>query len=319
MDKQLMMEIIHCLPKERTKFYYFRDRYALLLLSWLAGDGVRIGELKQHGFASLLQRPLVKQLLAQAGDGRLNSEQLNLLWTQDVQPFVLTVDFWGGGNRGWQQTTRNGYNLVLQLNFSNAHDAAYKRLVKPEAAGLLNYGGHPVLLPWKRSFFRETLAWARLDLDFDSNEVLIEEIQSDWVRYARRLLRDVQADEDLQLLWGLQGDRERVLRYLHSVLKPYMAIWDEAMLAATLHFVRNELGIERVYYHSSKSGAKLKQIYGAPPHDLYSKLPKRFCFRETREQPVFLQRDKQFRRLLKSEPVLSWYRLDLKEVQHHAQ
>ncbi|MBT3027590.1 MAG: hypothetical protein KME48_10520 [Candidatus Thiodiazotropha sp. (ex Ctena orbiculata)] len=33
-----------------------------------------------------------------------------------------------------------------------------------------------------RNYYRETLAWARLDVDLERNEVLIEEVQSDWVR-----------------------------------------------------------------------------------------------------------------------------------------
>ena len=49
--------------------------------------------------------------------------------------------------------------------------------------------GHPVLAPGERPYFRETLAWARIDLDLVSSEALVEEIQSDWVRCANRLKR----------------------------------------------------------------------------------------------------------------------------------
>lgn len=314
MDMQLIKDIINCLPKERSKFYYFKDRYALMLLSWLAGDGVAIGELKRRGFAALLQRPQVKQLLAQSGDGKLDRDRLLSHWVTNPQPFVLTVDFWQG-----MQTTRGGCNLVLQLNFSNAHDAAYRRLVKPGYDGLLNYSGHPVLLPWKRKFFRETLAWSRLDVDFDSNEVLIEEVQSDWVRLAKQLLRDAQAEEDVSGSWCLNGRRENVLRYIHQVLAPYLKIWDEAMLAATLYFVREELGINRVFYHSYDGGQRLKGIYGNAPRDLYTRLPKRFCFQYTDEPPVFLDNDRNFRRMTKKMLPPSWYRLDLKEVNGYAQ
>lgn len=50
----------------------------------------------------------------------------------------------------------------------------YQRLGCPGSH--FNYCGHPV------SRQRNTLAWARLDLDLNSATALIEEIQSDWIR-----------------------------------------------------------------------------------------------------------------------------------------
>lgn len=51
----------------------------------------------------------------------------------------------------------------------------------------LFYHGHPV-----RKDDVETLAWARIDLDFASNQALIEEIQSDWVKNAANSDQDWQ-------------------------------------------------------------------------------------------------------------------------------
>ncbi|MBT2971011.1 MAG: hypothetical protein B6D72_16935 [gamma proteobacterium symbiont of Ctena orbiculata] len=49
-----------------------------------------------------------------------------------------------------------------------------------------------------RNYYRETLAWARLDVDLERNEVLIEEVQSDWVRdmaWLQRWLNRCDTDE----------------------------------------------------------------------------------------------------------------------------
>ena len=179
MKKSLLEEIIACLPEGRTKYYYFKDKYALMLLSYLVGDGKSVAELKNSHFKKLLQKQQVKTLLARLGHGYIEQQDLHSCWAESVQPFIITVGRWGGDDPRWQQTTRHGYNLVVQLNFSNAHDSLYRELVKPTESAALNNYGHPVLLPEQCKSHRETLAWARLDLDFETNEVLIEEIQSD--------------------------------------------------------------------------------------------------------------------------------------------
>ena len=46
MDKNLVKEIIDCLPKERTLFRYFKDRYALILLNHFIGDEMDIKQIK---------------------------------------------------------------------------------------------------------------------------------------------------------------------------------------------------------------------------------------------------------------------------------
>jgi hypothetical protein len=319
-DKNLIEDVIYCLPEGRTKYYYFKDRYALMLLSYLVGDGKSVAELKKSHYKNLLQKQQVKKLLSMKG--HLDQQSLLNYWPDEIQPFVLTVDRWGGGSPQWQQTTRHGYNLVVQLNFSNAHDAIYRRLVKPVEKAMLNYCGHPVLLPGQRDVFRETLAWARLDMDFETNEVLIEEIQSDWVRKAKAMLYEAQkscANGNSYINWrGAEGKSENIVKYVKQVLMPYIKIWDEAILSATIDFVRNELGIDTVYYHSYESGPKLKYIYGNTPRDLYTRLPKRFCFEKTSESPVFLQKDRRFKCMMKKMAVPQWYRLNLEEVNRNA-
>ena len=326
MDKHLIDEVIECLPKGRTKYYYYKDRYALMLLSYQIGQGMTVAELKKSNLKSLLQRPQVQKLLAGVSNGFVESTVLQDYWPCDdaneIQPFVLTLGRWGGQVPRWQQTTRYGYNLVVQLNFSNAHDSLYRSLVEPAYGGCLNYHGHPVLLPERRDLFRETLAWARLDIDFDTNEVLIEEIQSDWVRKAKRMLRQAQNANAIGNLYlsrpNVQGKVENVIKYVNDVLMPYTTIWDEAVLAATIEFVRNELGINRVYYHSYESGSKLKYIDGNTPRNLYTRLPKRFCFEKTDENPLFLQKDRRFKKMIRKMATPLWYRMDLEEVKSNA-
>jgi len=326
MDKCLIDEVIECLPKSRTKYHYFKDRYALKLLSYHIGQGMTVADIKKSNLNKLLQRPQVKKLLAGISNGFVNNELLEGYWPSGVsdvlQTFVLTLSHWGGEVPRWQQTSRHGYNLVVQLNFSNAHNSLYRDLVKPIYGAALNHYGHPVLKPDAKKPGRETLAWARLDIDFDTNEVLIEEIQSDWVREARELLRDAEeaitADDKSIPWWSIEGQTENVIKYVNEVLMPYTKTWDEAMLASTLDFVKNELGISRVYYHSYESGSVLKMIEGDSPRNLYTRLPKRFCFEETDENPKFLRNDRHFRKMIRKIAKPLWYRLDLEEVNRYA-
>lgn len=319
MDKQFILELIACLPQERTKFYYFKDRFALMLLSYLVGNGATVSELKKTALQKLLQRGTVKSVFADTGRGIIDRNILAHYWPEEGKTFVLTADRWGGGDRSWQQTTRKGYNLVLQLNFSNAHDLVYRRLVKPVCNGVLNYSGHPIFR-YRRGRQRETLAWSRMDIDFNTDEVLIEEIQSDWVRHAKVLLKNAErrlsAGDDRVRGWGVGGKAEDLIKYVKDVLMPYVELWDEAMLAASLHFIHEELGIYTVYYHTYETGCRLKKIGGRPPRSLYTSLPKRFCFTETDESPRFLQADRGFKRIIRKVPEPKWYKLDLKEVNY---
>jgi hypothetical protein len=87
---------------------------------------------------------------------------------------------------------------VLQLNFNHQHDRLFHESIHPAQDGVFNNGDHPVLQRGDRSYYRETLAWSRLDIDFDLGEVLIEEIQNDWVRdvaWLRKWLDRCDSDE----------------------------------------------------------------------------------------------------------------------------
>ncbi|GHD60584.1 hypothetical protein [Jeongeupia chitinilytica] len=279
MNARLVDEIVACLPQGRTCFNYYPERYAWLLLRHAVGEGATVGALKRSPFAGLLQKPRVKQWLARLGSDRIRPGDL-IVTDGDAEQlaFTLTLSQWQGA-----QTTRNDANLVLQLNFDRGHDRRYQELVRPSSDGVGPFAcsGHPICRT------RNTLAWARLDIDLDAGEVLIEEIQNDWLRKTAWALEN-------PARWPAQigGQPADVLRYLRWVQARYRKIWAEAMLAATIWFVREELGLRRLFFHSPESGVLLKRLPSCrqPPRSIYTDLPRQFCFRETGNMPRFFAR-----------------------------
>ncbi len=307
-------EILACLERERTRFYYGRDDYALQLLQYAVGDGARVEVIRKGPFARLLNKPPVRRLLAECGDGWLTRERLATYWEAGALPFLLTVGLWGGGEWRWNQTTRPGYNLVLRLNFVSGHDRRFRQLFAPyHWNGSLNiYHAHPVLRQDERRYYRETLAWARLDVDLENGEALIEEIQTDWIREAADALRELPNCDTCTRRATSARCRQVVgaRRYLEEVLAPYRAIWDEAMLSATLHFLREELGVKTIWYHTWESGNALKRINGRaqPPRSLYSRLPGRFCFAPSGQLPTLLD-DRRVAKHLRRQRVVPRFQL----------
>lgn len=314
MEKHIVDEIIACLPEGKTFFHYFKDRYALMLLAQAVAEGKSVAQLKQTPYARLLQKPIIQQHLASLGKGEVKREGLEAIWESDPFIFLLGLTTWGSEHKDhWYQTSRAGYNLVLQLNFSNQHDSQYQRLVSPQHNNVFNpYRLHPIAKEQpKGAMFRNTLAWARIDLDFEHDQALIEEVQSDWVREVRDMLPRLKwyEDDDRLERYDMDGRKRHVHQYFEQVMTPYMQFWDEAMLAATLHFIRNELGIKTVFYHSFETGATLKHCN--PPRFLYTELPRRFCFEKTTEMPAFLQDNKIVKKALKKVSKPYWYQLKL--------
>lgn len=290
MEKQQLDEILQIMTGERTLFHYVRDGYALELLQDYIGDSMSISELRQSPFAHLLTKPIVKNVLAKAGKGVLKAEHLEWAkWDYGNTPlnFVLTLDAWGSDDyseRTWNQMSRSGYHLVLQLNFANDHKQRFRQLLKSDYAGAFSNWGHPVSTDERY----ETLAWARIDLDMDAGVALIEEIQSDWVREAKcEWNQSHYEDADFDT-------------YLGKVLAPYAKVWDEAVMAAAIRLIRRDLGIEKVFFNTFETGNRLKGIdHDFPPRSLYTKLPKRFGFQQTEEVPVFLREERHLKRLVK--------------------
>jgi hypothetical protein len=292
MEKQVLDEILEIMTGERTLFHYVRDGYALALLQDYIGDSMSINELRQSPYAHLLSKPAVKKVMAKAAKGVLTAEQLEWAkWESDQPPlnFVLTLGQWGEGgyaDRVWDQMSRAGHHLVLQLNFANDHQQKYKQLIKPYDYAAFSSWSHPVLTDGSY----ETLAWARIDLDLEADVALIEEIQSDWVRQAKDEWHDEFSDFE-------EADFDT---YLGKVLAPYAKVWDEAVLTAAIQLIRRELGISTVFYNTFETGNHLKGIqYDFPPRSLYTKLPRRFGFQETQEMPVFLQNERHIKKMVK--------------------
>ena len=307
MDTKLLNEVIACLPKGKTHFRYFEGAYALKLLTLLMPQEVSVADAKQSQYAKLLQTKLLKPLLANSGGGSLRKEQIDHVWQEPSLPFLLTVSRWGGHKDWkWNQVSRPGENLVLQLNLPMEHERLFKRWFAPEGEYLFNRSyGHPVQR--KRSsntYFRETLAWARIDLDLDNNEALIEEIQSDGVRdmrfYAKRFTS-----------CGCKQCQQR-LQYL-DWFALYGKLWSEAMLMATIEFLKIEIGVEHIYMHTDRSGWKLKHMSRnwRAPKSLYSALPKKFTFQRTYGAPLFLQKAKPYKQLIKKQPEIDFHYLSL--------
>ena len=84
------------------------------------------------------------------------------------------------------------------------------------------------------------------------------------------------------------------------------------MLAASLWFLREEIGIRRVWFHDHKTGQLLKRIGDRmPPRSLYSRLPRKFCFRKVTDSPEFLARDAGFMRRWKKASQPCWNYLEV--------
>lgn len=322
MDIETCNEIISMLPSSRTRFDYFAGRYALFLLSEALGEPIAINKLRASALARLLDLPLVRPLLKQCGSGVLSADQVQQLWPLQTQPFLLGLDTWSG-----PQMSRAGSNLVQQLNFSQQHIArllqtlgiATSKQKSPTDADyfnpwtgahrqcLLNYAGHPYCRRTDR--YRETLAWARLDIDFAGNCMLIEEIQSDFVRLA------ADAAHSGDRIGGAWVEESAWKRYAATDLKELTHLWAEAMLCAALWFARRELGLRFAYVHTAVTGALLKGIRNRqPPRSLYTTLPERFCMRRTREPPAFLRGSRRVKAIWRGDPTASFYRLDFQQL-----
>ncbi len=291
-------EIMACLPADRTKFYYFKDRYALMLLRYVVGEGKAVRDLKESRFNRLMAKPMVNRVIRTAGDGRLTADTLESVWPGAYHCYRLTLGIWGdcgGDARFYNQTSRPGRNLVLQLNFSGRHNRAYSRMLKPSEPHPFHACGHPIAGKGEH-----TLAWARIDMEMDTDEALIEEVQTDWIRralWSREYLTAYEKSSSPKPRYApgyvknLGCDSRALSKYIDGTLKPHMRLWDEAMLAAAIWFLKEEIGIGRIYYHTYKFGCRVKRItYSRPPRSLYTRLPDRFCFEKTDQAPVFLFR-----------------------------
>ena len=268
----------------RLLFRYYKDRYAAMLLEDLLQSSLPIRSLRESRYGRLLERPAIKALIASKGDGWLDRDDLLMLWPCEVESYVLTFAVWGSNKSSEQfryQTSRPCRQLALQLNFSGQHDAQYRRLIRDSKKNPFFLRSHPV-----NRKGRNTLAWARIDIDWHSGEALIDEVQSDWI--GRVELRLTQARRGYGPYWR-PAARERLEIYANRIVAPHAAMWSEALLSATLHVLVREFGINRVWFHDFETGCEIKRLkQRRPPRALYTDLPRRFCFERTDEPPKFI-------------------------------
>ena len=314
MNKQEVEELLYLCGDERRLFWYFKDRYCLDLIAIDAErrglNELSVQALKQSQCKQFVNKPIFNQISKRFPNGVVRTCDFPLYYPDDQIPFVVTLDRWNGDR--YSQTTRKQSNLVLQLNFDSQHVAKYNALIQPiNHCDPFEYFGHPV--SYKKN---KTLAWIRMDVDFTTDEVIIEEVQTDWIRKARRLLDSVEQRKQKRLpvlsrydRYRIAGSEEQIKQYVAVELKPYEAVWNEAALMAVIQFIRNELGISSVYYHSFEQGNLLKNIYGAPPKSLYTTLPKKFGFKQVSHHPKMLVDEKKTKRLVRSIHSPNWYYL----------
>ena len=65
MRRAELKEILRCLPRYRTRFYYFKDRYALLLLNLAITGDTSKKELSTTRYSKLLEKSATRSYLPQ--------------------------------------------------------------------------------------------------------------------------------------------------------------------------------------------------------------------------------------------------------------
>jgi len=278
-------ELLSCLPHGRTLFTYGKDWYAITLLK-MALRRSASEQLRQSSFRNLFEKPRLRAWLGTLGKKSFTTEDLDLLCPDDAETYRLTAGLFSG----WAQTTRKGkdaWNIVLQLNLNGDDARLMEKHVPDRSMDPFEWTCHPV----HRGHHR-TLAWARIDLDWDRGEALIEEIQNDRIREVRHAVERIKREKQKSIrISGQEMDSAFVLAYWDQRLRVSRQCWDEAMLCAAIRFIVEELGIHRIFYHSPLSSQRLKGFgrWSAPPVSIYTDLPKRFCFERTSELPAFVK------------------------------
>lgn len=251
----------------------------------------------------LAQRDLMPLALADldnTGTGRIADAAIMTALSPNCRTYPISLTGWAVGARdtSWRQVSRSGGNLVVQVNFPEEHDFLFYRYLNTNTRKRIEYENHPV-----RTTGTPTMAWVRLDICQDTGVALIEEVQSDWFRFVRASIRQLERAQP----------RTRHLRNLQSyeaqLLDQYGKGWAKVALLAALNFLRFELGIRDVFMHQPRTGAALKHIRSTqPPVSVYSKLPKAFCFQPSRDIPKFLSKpcSKRLRHLRRDPRPLFW-------------
>jgi len=276
-------ELLSLLPHGRTLFTYGKDWYAVSLLELgLRHSGLQ--DLRQTHLGKLFEKPKLRTWLGSFGKKTITAQDLSLLWPEVSETYRLTAGLFDG----WLQTSRKGsekWNIVLHLNLNEGDARLMEKKIPERSKDPFEWTCHPI-----HEGRHRTLAWARIDLDWDTGEALIEEIQNDRLREVKREVDYIRRKNLRTIrLGGETIDAAFIIRYWEQRLRLSRQWWDEAMLCAAIRFIVEELGLRTIWYHSPISGARLKGVRDAPV-SLYSDLPRRFCFGKTEELPKFLRK-----------------------------
>lgn len=316
MEIELLKEVLECLAEDRRLVHYHDDKYALYLLQQYckqhekkSPSKIKIGQIKTSAFAKCLHRPKVKKLVASFGDGKISSKRLAQAVIDDYQSYVITLSQWGcKEDYEWAQTSVPGANLVMQLNLTNQHD---QYLLDLKLNGEpFKYHSHPI------HHSKSSLSWARIDFDLNTGEALIEEIQNDWLRRAaRHTVWAKAAITNSRKYYWIRGEKyaaKQMLEYTQVLLARYQKRWQETTLFYAIKLINQDIGINKIFYHSLETGAVLKDIRGTlPPRSLYTSLPKRFCFSPCDNGPEFIMSNRKVKRKLKKIKKIEWFQLNL--------
>lgn len=317
MNSKTVEDLLY-LYDEPIAYYYFKDRHVIDKILALDHSEISVASLKKKGFDQWLQKPILSQTI-KSNQGQLRRNDLESLLPDNTCYFNITFGKWGEEARRykkdkWNQTSRAGYGLVLQLNFSMSHHQQFFKLLKPNSWGKDEFLciSHPVA----QSRYT-TMAWSRMDIDFETGELLIEELQNDWLRNLdscyRYLMRVKEKDRVKELgRYGFSCSMSQFESY-YRLMKRYREIWSEALLHASVRYAQNELGIDTVWLHSFESGNLFKELGNTslPPKSLYTQLPKKYGFGRTTDTPEFLTREpglKGYMRRAKKQQI-QWHRL----------
>lgn len=307
---------------------FYRGREAAWLLHQQMTGPAKVSSLRRGRLGPLLARTPVNDVVAACGDGVLTPDRLlpiadpwltfdpdtdlamdrpseaafAALCAADVIPYVVTFDQWAMDREeiNWRQLqiSRRGGNLVVQVNFPEQFERQFAQWFGWDARRGLEYYLHPV-----RRDGPITMAWARLDMDPNGEDVLIEELQTDFLRRLKSWRNHLAADAG-------RKRKTAAKRFIDHVLERHAATWAEATLLAAIAVARTELGARRIWLHQPHSGARLKNVqHGVPPRSLYSDLPRRFGFAPTDRAPGFLypSRSQVVSRLRRSGRPVFWF------------
>ncbi len=310
MDVTTLKEVLACLDDSRRLFHYHKDKYALYLIGAAIGSKIEIDidKIRTSHLSKLLQKDIVNAVMSHCGNGKITTDKLEV-YIQDYESYVITLSEWGDKSMyPREQTSRPGANLVLQLNLTGEHDQFMEQLKID--ADVFKFYGHPI------HNSKSSVAWARIDLDFDAGEALIEEIQNDWLRKAYRhnrlSKRAITLGMDKYQNYEGVFNSNNMLEYTTKVIKKYAKTWSETMMFSTIQFIKEELGIGKIFYHSVDTGRCLKNIaYQFPPTSIYKDLPRKFCFQETQQAPSFISSSNASKRRLKKIRHARWYYLEI--------